>query len=98
MKEYKLKYPIVVEVDGEKPEYKIEVLKFPERIKTKHAKLIPDDAFEGNAVNPARYTQLIVQMAGIERYGDELDFLDLVNIVKEVITPFLLELESQENQ
>ena len=93
--EYKLKYPIVVEAENDKPAYKIEKLVFPDRIKTKFAKLIPNDAFETGAINPAIYADMIGRMAGIERYINELDYFDLVGIVKEVINPFLLELESQ---
>lgn len=93
MKTYELKYPILVPAQGDKPEYEIKTLNLPDRMKTKHAKLIPDDNFNQDALNPAKFVPVVASMANLDlKTAEEIDFVDMINLVKEIISPFLSEL------
>lgn len=90
---YKLKIPITVLATPDRPEYEIEELNLIDRMKAKHAKLIPDHCFEGGKISPTNFIPLIAAMADADVVTiEELDFIDLVKIVGEIVTPFLLEL------
>jgi len=94
---YPLKHPITILATPDKPEHEIKELNLVDRMKAKHAKLIPDECFEGGQISPTKFIPIIAAMASIdESIADELDFVDLVNIVGGIVTPFLSELGPQE--
>jgi hypothetical protein len=91
---YELKHPIVIPAGPDRPEYEIKELNLVDRIKAKHAKLIPDNCYDGSPTSPTKFIPCIAAMAGMEiKVAEELDFIDLVQIVGEIVTPFLSELE-----
>lgn len=90
---YTLEHPIIIKADNDRPETEIKELNLVDRMKTKHAKLIPDDCFSGGQISPTKFIPIIASMAGIEiKIVEELDFVDLVKIVMKVVKPFLSEL------
>ena len=95
----KLKYPIKVEATPDRPEYEIKELNLADRMTVEHAEKIPDDAFQGGGVNPARFLPAVASMSGIALpILKKLDYADLVNIVGSVMTPFLSDTESQKEK
>ena len=90
---YKLKHPITIPATPDRPETEIAELNLVDRMKAKHAKLIPDDCYSGQATAPTKFIPVIAAMASIEeKEAEELDFVDLVQIVGKIVTPFLSEL------
>jgi hypothetical protein len=88
-----LKFPITVNKTVDKPGIEINEIDLVDRMKAKHAKLIPDDCFDGGSISPTKFIPLIAAMAGIDiAEAEELDFVDLVSIVGAVVAPFLSEL------
>ena len=93
---YKLKYPITIQKTVDRPETEIRELNLVDRMQAKHSKLIPDTAFDDSATSPNKFIPCIASMAGIDiETAEELDFVDLVQIVGGIVTPFLLELAPQ---
>ena len=91
---YPLKHPITILATPDKPEHEIKELILVDRMKAKHAKLIPDECFDGGNISPTKFIPIIAAMADIDiLIAEELDFVDLVNIVGGIVTPFLAELE-----
>jgi len=89
----KLKYPILIPKTVDRPEQELSELNLADRMQAKHAKLIPDECFDGGKISPTKFIPIIASMAGIAvKEAEELDFVDLVNIVGGIVTPFLSEL------
>ena len=90
---YTLKHPITILAKDDRPEHELKELILVDRMKAKHAKLIPDDCFTGIQISPTKFIPIVASMAGVEiKIIDELDFTDLVKIVVKVVKPFLSEL------
>jgi len=99
MMEVKLQYPITIPASVDRPEVVMDKLVLVDRMKAKHAKLIPDDCYAGGSVSPTRFVGVIAAMANIpESAAEDLDFIDLVKIVGEIVTPFLAELGPPEEK
>ena len=91
---YTLKNPITVPACGDKPEHEVTELILADRMKVKHLKNVPNDAFSGEGVNPVKFVPAIVAMSGLpESVIDELEFTDLAALMTEIVAPFLAGME-----
>jgi len=94
---YTLKHPITVPATPDKPEYELKELNLVDRMQARHAEHIPDEAFQGGGVNPTRFLPAIAEMAGVRLdILKRLDYIDVIQIVGDIVTPFLSDMGSIE--